>query len=802
MTYHSVRIKMAAITGVGLLLIFSLSMNFYTLMLGGLEISAKQNDELVKYHLSSLKNHVESELSRQQFGQLREMLAQLSLLEEVLYVAIVDDQGQIILANRVAWKGSQLSETIPGFTGNHIITQKDNTRLTIINDEKNEWIDGYQPFLMPAEQGQIRSDRTGHIYLRYDLSYAKERVFSLLKYNLPVLILLIVIFISFVLVFLHRYITRPIAGLADHARHLSGGDYGHSIDIRGKGELTDLANAFAELRQSVSYNIDALRRSGEELENRVLQRTEELRKSEEKASTIFETANDAAIVIDSRGLIRKFNHSAVAMFGYQADEILGSNISILMPEPHRSQHDSYLQSYLAGGSKNVLGAQRELQAVRKNGEVFAIELSANEMQTAGEYAFVGFIRDITQRKQAELESRAREIELAEARQEAQKANAAKSLFLANMSHEIRTPMSAVIGMTELALRTSLDDKQLNYISKANFAAKNLLGIINDILDISKIEAGKLEIEETPFELADVFSQVNGLIQHKADEHHIDFQVITSDQLPELMIGDPLRLRQVIINLCNNAVKFSNQGSSVTLKAELKERSNDQLVLLFSVSDQGIGIPADRIDSLFDSFTQVDSSTSRKYGGTGLGLSISQQLVQLMGGEIWVESEAGAGSTFYFTVSLKTDLCGNAHQSLAAEHQQRVDEAIARLNGCRVLLVDDNEINQEMERDLLEEIGVSVISAYNGEEAIDVLLHEKFDLVLMDCQMPVMDGYRATRLIRSSGQYDNLPIIAMTADVMPDDIKRADDCGMDDHIAKPVDIDQMFLTMAKWLASGR
>ncbi len=802
MTYHSVRIKVAAIVGIVLSLVFSLLLNFYTLMLGGLNISAKKSDELVKYHLSSLKNHVESELPLQQFSQLREQLSQLSLLEEILYVAIIDDQGKIILANRVAWKGRQASDSVSGYMGNQLIDQKDNKSLRTIHDDENDWIDGYQTFLMPAGKEQIRSNRTGFIFIRYDLSYSKERVFDLLKYNLPFLVLLIAAFTSLVFVFLHRYITKPIEGLVDHARHLSVGDYEHSIDIRGKGELIDLANAFTELRHSVSYNIDALKRSGEELEYRVMERTKALQKSEEKSRTIFETANDAAIVIDSNGLMKKFNRSAEVMFGYRSDEVLGLNISILMPEPHHSQHDKYLQSYLEGGRKSVLGTQREMQAVRKNGEIFAIELSANEIHIDGDHEFVGFIRDITQRKEAERESKARQVELAEARHEAQKANAAKSLFLANMSHEIRTPMSAVIGMTELALRTALDDKQFNYISKANFAAKNLLGIINDILDISKIEAGKLEIEQTLFELSDVFSQVTELIQHKADEHLINFQVISAKELPDALIGDPLRLRQVIINLCNNAVKFSNQGSAVTLKAELKDRSDDQLVLLFSVADQGIGIPADRVDSLFDSFTQVDSSTSRQYGGTGLGLSISQQLVHLMGGEIWVESEPGVGSTFYFTVSLKTDQCADNRHSLAEVKNELVKASIAKLNGCRVLLVDDNEINQEMERDLLEDIGVIVVSAYNGEEAVDVLLHEEFDLVLMDCQMPVMDGYRATRLIRTSGQYDNLPIIAMTADVMPDDIERAGNCGMDDHIAKPVDIDQMFITMAKWLHKSR
>ena len=405
-------------------------------------------------------------------------------------------------------------------------------------------------------------------------------------------------------------------------------------------------------------------------------------------------------------------------------------------------------------------------------------------------------------KQHELEIkseglRVTNIHLAEAKVSAEAANIAKSDFLANMSHEIRTPMHAIMGMTDLTLQTELNDKQKNYLNKVHLSAENLLHILNDILDFSKIEANKLVLETIDFQLENIIDDMIGIINLKAEEKDIQLSVSIAPDVPKHLNGDPLRLSQVLINLGSNAVKFSKQGDTILFNVTLLEETQLGIHLQFKVEDTGIGITPEQQERLFQSFNQADNSTTREYGGTGLGLAISKNIVQMMDGKIWVESQQDVGSTFIFTVHLKKQQ-NSLPQTTSLDNRSIYNE---QLHGAKILLVDDNDLNQEYLYELLEMTGMTVETAVNGQEALNLLAKQDFDGVLMDCQMPVMDGYEATRHIRKQEKFKNLPVIAMTAHAMKSDREKVLAVGMNDYISKPFKIDDMFSTLAKWIKPG-
>ncbi len=653
-----------------------------------------------------------------------------------------------------------------------------------------------------------------------------------------------------------------------------------------------------------------------------------LRETEQFFRSVLELAPDGLMVVDSEGGIRLANAECERLFGYTRDELLGKPVEMLVPLDIRARHPALRAAYHDAPAARSMGTGRELRALRKDGSQFPVEIGLSPLVARpGEAAQVAVsIRDVTERKEQE-----NALEQAKAR--AEEATEMKSMFLANMSHEIRTPMNAIIGLSHLALKTALTPKQRDYVGKVHNAGTSLLAVINDILDFSKIEAGKLDLETTDFALDEVIGSVTTLTAQKAHEKGLEFLAHVAPCLPERFLGDPLRLGQILTNFVNNAVKFTERGE-IRLDIELAERTGEKAQLKFSVRDTGIGMTPEQSARLFQPFTQADMSTTRKHGGTGLGLTICRRLVELMGGRIWLESEPGAGSTFYFTVWLgvgsaagsgrlvpeklarlrvlvvddnpaaceilqeplstlanRVDTVASGKEAIAAirqhdaaepydivfmdwrmpgmdglqasrhiksdetlshppaivlvtafgreevrEEAERLDldgflvkpvtksmivdtlvnvfseageeaastaegEQASRLRGARILLAEDNEINQQIATELLEGAGATVTVADNGREAVEILSNGQqpppFDLVLMDLQMPEMDGYQATAKLRADPRFRTLPIIAMTAHATIEERQRCLAAGMNDHVSKPIDPGNLFETVGRY-----
>jgi PAS domain S-box-containing protein len=770
----------------------------------------------------------------------------------------------------------------------------------------------------------------------------REKVYETTWISLISLLSVVIVLGLSTRLILNRSLRMPLGRLIQRIEGLSAGEYSEHVEEGGFQEVQLILSEFNEMAEQVRL------------------RETELRASEEKYRRLFETSIEGIVMIDVSEHIFQVNRIFADMLGYAEEDLVGKYVPDLIHGDDQMSHRGEIEKRRAGEA-----SQYERRFVRKDGsEVWTMISASPQFDPEGNFDGVfAMVTDITPLRIAqanlkiaydELEKRVvertdelnktnrlltseihirkqTEKEIIKAKDAAEKATQAKSEFLANMSHEIRTPMNAIIGMTHLIKMTELSAAQRDYLNKIDISAKSLLGIINDVLDLSKIEAGMLAVESVGFKLEQVLEQLTTIVSPRANEKKLEFLISVDKDVPAAIQGDPMRLAQILINLCNNAVKFTDEGS-VVVGISTVEKGTESAKLRFTVKDDGIGIKSDKIQELFQPFTQADASTTRKYGGTGLGLSLCNQLVELMGGEIGAESEFGKGSLFWFEVTfpihreeaesatLPEELLGmpalvvddnptsriilkgmleymglsvttaksgfeaigilrgcsgqDAFKLLVVDWRMpdmdgletaerilrdetievkppmfmvsaygnaslvkrsnelgfrgllfkpvnqsflfnlvvetlgkgmvtlndsaRAEKALDQLSGKRVLLVEDNEINRQVAQEILASIGVEVFEAFNGEQALEFMDSKEVDLVLMDIQMPVMDGHEATRRIRAQERFKDLPIVAMTAHAMIADIEMSKEVGMDDHIAKPFDPDDLFAVLTKWL----
>gem|GEM_PF-3361633 len=482
------------------------------------------------------------------------------------------------------------------------------------------------------------------------------------------------------------------------------------------------------------------------------------------------------------------NKALELALGMGEAELIGQSDDVLLPSPLR---ETCYQADMA-----ILGGQEKIVAEEvmssPEGPIYLESIKTPYRSPGGDIiGIVGVSRDITPHKK-------REEELREARKAADAANRAKSDFLANMSHEIRTPMNAIVGFTYLMLNTGLTPKQENYITKIQSANNTLLQTINDILDFSKIEADKMTLESAPFLLSDAFDAVQTLFADKCEEKGLRFSVTIAPETPLRLEGDILRLNQVLNNLVSNAIKFTTEGeiavNATLAKEEMNENGDKVVTLCITVKDTGIGIEPDQRQSLFDPFMQADNSTSRRFGGTGLGLAITNRLIEMQNGSITVESTAGKGTTFALSIPF---VAGNA--SDLAPTAADADIPHLQFTGKKILIVEDNLINQQVAEEILSSRGIEITLCNDGREAVALLQKNKtFDLIFMDLQMPRMDGYEATTVLRQQGICDEVPIVAMTADALSQEKERCTACGMNGHLAKPIVIAELDRILLQFL----
>jgi PAS domain S-box-containing protein len=750
-----------------------------------------------------------------------------------------------------------------------------------------------------------------------------------------------------------RRISRPLERLSWNVRRLREGDTSARVqEISGNDEIARLARGFNEMAGEIERSrltlemqveertrqLDEARKAALSLMQDARQEIIERKKVEKTVRTLSRATEQspvAVLVTDSEGKIEYVNPQFCRVTGYTAEEAMGETPRILKSGKERDiVYQDLWRTILAGQDWHG-----EILNKKKSGALYWANISISPIRAEmGKIThFVALQEDITSQKEAAQE-------LTKAKKTAEAASQAKSDFLANMSHEIRTPMNAIMGMVHLALKTDLTAKQENYLLQTERAAKNLLHVINDILDFSKIEAGKLEMESISFDLHLVVDHVMTMLGGAAIEKDLEMLLNRAANVPVGLIGDPLRLGQILMNLTQNAIKFTEKGE-IILSVETVEENDETVKLQFAVKDSGVGLTDEQKNRLFHAFEQADTSTTRKYGGTGLGLTICLRLVEMMNGKIWVENNPGAsGCTFFFTAVFKKDaavsrstpyvpdpdlrgmkillvddhssvreivgkmLAAMSFQVVAAKsglealeicesaadeffqlilldwklpdldglqvaskihdfcqekkecpkiimftghqeieftirhidwldgfimkpftcsglfdaimlafgrrnqprqtrgNEESEDKSLDRISGARILLVEDNEINQDVARELLEQVGMSVTIAGNGEQAVSAVKTGSYDLVLMDVQMPGMDGYEATQQIRKweteRPDGERIPIIAMTAHAMESDRKKSLQVGMDGHIVKPIDPEILYKTLQKWLSDGR
>ncbi len=540
----------------------------------------------------------------------------------------------------------------------------------------------------------------------------------------------ITFFTALFAVFIAYRITRPLLMLVNATKDIAQGQFNKTVRVHSKDEIGQLASSFNHMLKTRKAH------------------DRKLSKSEAQLRGILDSVADGIITMNAQGIIQTFNPSAASIFCYEPDDVIGKNVAMLIPESLRQAHGEGLAHYLMTGEKRIIDKTVEVKGLKKGGECFFLELAITEIKLDGEHHFTASARDITERKKAQAA-------LIDAKELAETAVLAKSEFLASMSHEIRTPMNGVLGMLGLLLNTSLNSDQLHHAKIAQSSARSLLSLINDILDFSKVEAGKLELELLDFNLRDMIGEFAETMGHQAQGKGLELVLDTTLITESCVRGDSGRIRQILTNILSNAIKFTSHGE-IVIQGSLDEFDDSHWRFNCVISDSGIGIPKEKQSSLFESFSQVDASTTREYGGTGLGLAIVKKLCELMQGSIRVSSEPGVGSCFTFYILLKK-----------SDHSQEVLPKVD-VSKLHLLIVDDNQTNLEVLRGQLEHWGGDVTQAHSGEQALLICEERQlsefpfFDIAFLDMQMPNMDGVELAKKLQSINDYKNMKLIMMTS----------------------------------------
>ena len=542
------------------------------------------------------------------------------------------------------------------------------------------------------------------------------------------------------------------------------------------GIALDVALSLSFIRDSEQKVIGTIAILRDMTKQKIAER--KIRESENKIRIILDHSAAAITLTDEQERIISWNRFTEQMLGKTKDDLYLQHISSLYPE------DEWKKIRAEGIRKTGSRHHFETRAAKKDGTIIDVDLSVNVLKDSNDniVGSVGIMQDITEQKKVQQM-------LVKAKIAAEEANNSKSLFLANMSHEVRTPMNTILGLVDLTLDTQgLTAEQRDNLSTIKNAGDILLSLLNDILDLSRVEAGKIQLENIELSLSNIVQSVCKGLEVLSRQKKLELVREVDPSIPEVLIGDPVRIRQILVNLINNAIKFTFQGQ-ITTRVKLVNIVDGICELQFSVKDQGVGIPKDKVETIFEAFTQADASTTRRFGGTGLGLAISKRLVEMMGGRIWAESEEFQGSTFIFTAKFRVA------ENVKAVAVEVVEAApvIKETRNLRVLLAEDNVVNQKIAAKMLEKKGWFVKGAENGKQVLEYLEQEQFDVILMDAQMPVLDGFEATRLIREAEQKTgkHIPIVALTAHAMAGDRQKCLDAGMDGYVSKPIDRQKLY-----------